>query len=414
MTETIEHTPPPLPPSGPALGTTRIQSLDVLRGVALMGILVMNIQSFSMPMDAYMKPAVFGDLTGANAWVWILSHVFFELKFMAMFSMMFGAGVLLMSQHRDRAGKAVTALHYRRMILLLVFGLIHAYLIWYGDILVAYALCGMAVFWARGWPAGWLAVAGAGLITVGCGIHALAGVSTVFVPESADEIRAEVSTPEELQEEVGAYRGSWLDHLPFRAEAAVSFHTFVFPLIYAWRIAGLMFLGMALYKWGVLSAERSTGFYLLGAALGALAGLPLAALSAYLNWQADFDMAHVIGFGALPNWFGSVPVAFMWICLVMLLMKLPALGFVKSALSAYGQTAFTNYIGQSVLATFVFYGYGLGWFGQLDRIEQMGVVAAIWAVQLVFATVWLRFFKFGPLEWLWRTGAYLKAQPMLR
>ena len=135
--------------AGPTRDRERIDSLDTLRGFALLGILVMNIQSFSMPSSAYLIPNSYGDLEGLNGVVWLIGHLFFDLKFMAMFSMMFGAGITLMSQHRDAAGSPVLGIHYRRMTLLLFFGLIHAYFIWYGDILVSYAICGMVVVWAR-------------------------------------------------------------------------------------------------------------------------------------------------------------------------------------------------------------------------------------------------------------------------
>ena len=125
----------------------RIDSLDILRGFALLGILVMNIQSFGMPVNAYLIPNSYGDLDGINGLVWLIGFLFFDLKFMAMFSMMFGAGIILFTDNRDARKQPVLRVHYRRMFLLLLFGLIHAYVIWHGDILVAYAICGM---WDQG------------------------------------------------------------------------------------------------------------------------------------------------------------------------------------------------------------------------------------------------------------------------
>ena len=142
--------------------------------------------------------------------------------------------------------------------------------------------------------------------------------------------------------------------------------------------------------------------------------MPIVGLGAFWDYANGFPPEQVVGFGALPNWFGSVGVAFMWMSLVMLMCQAAALSGVKKMLSAYGRMAFTNYIGQSILATLVFYGYGLGMFGKLDRLEQAGVVFVIWTVQLVFSAAWLRYFRFGPLEWAWRSGVYLRPQPMLR
>jgi uncharacterized protein len=127
----------------------RIVSLDVLRGVAVLGILVMNIQSFSMPSAAYINPTAYGDLTGINKWIWIISHILASGKFMSIFSILFGAGVLIFIQNAQARGEKAFALHFRRMGWLLLFGLIHGYLLWSGDILVCYSLCGMVIwfFW---------------------------------------------------------------------------------------------------------------------------------------------------------------------------------------------------------------------------------------------------------------------------
>jgi uncharacterized protein len=415
MTENLPPTPPPIPQAGPALGATRIDSIDVLRGFALMGILVMNIQAFSMPSYAYSAASAYGNLEGLNFVVWVLGSIFFDMKFMAMFSMLFGAGIVLMSQHRDAAGKPVVALHYRRMVLLLIFGLIHAYLIWWGDILVAYAVCGMIVFWARRLPTGFLVSLGAVLIVIGSGIFVLLGLGGLASEEFAEEMRAStVSTPEELEAEVEAHRGGWTEHLKYRVENAGMMHIALLPLSFGWRICGLMLIGMGLFKWGVLSAQLPSRTYVRMAMMGGGLGLPLTTLGAITNWSQDFDPVYTTGIGLLLNWFGSVGVALMWIALVMLFVQSPFGCRIKSVLGAYGRTAFTNYIGQTLLATFVFYGYGLGLFGSMDRVGQFGIVIAIWAVGLTISPIWLNYFQFGPLEWVWRSGAYKELQPMRR
>jgi uncharacterized protein len=393
----------------------RIDSLDTLRGFALMGILVMNIQSFSMPSSAYFVPNSYGAFEGLNKIVWYAGNLFFDLKFMAMFSMMFGAGIVLMSRGRDDAGKPVLAVHYRRMFLLLIFGLIHAYCIWQGDILVPYAICGMWVVWVRRWPARRLAVIGAALIMFGSLFHAFTGMSAAAFPEVADDLRADMNPdPISIDEELAVYRGSWIDQLPHRAAEAAGIQFFVLPLLFFWRISGLMLLGMALFKWKIMDAARSTRFYITMAIIGGGLGLPLVAYGAYWSTSMGFDGVHMLGYGALPNWYGSVGVAFMWMALVMLLCRVDGFSRVKYVLSCYGRMAFTNYIGQSVLATLFFYGHGLGWFGYLDRVEQVGVVVAIWAIQLTLSPIWLKYFQFGPLEWVWRSGVYARPQPMVR
>ena len=133
----------------PVTGAERIISLDILRGVAVLGILLMNIQSFSMIGAAYINPTAYGDLTSINRMVWILSHLLANSKFMSIFSLLFGAGVILFTERAIEKGRKASAFHYRRMMWLLIFGFIHAYLIWYGDILVAYSLCAFLVYLFR-------------------------------------------------------------------------------------------------------------------------------------------------------------------------------------------------------------------------------------------------------------------------
>ena len=169
--------------SGPTQDRQRVHSLDILRGFALLGILVMNIQSFSMPSSAYFVPSSFGSMEGVNGVVWLIGYLFFDQKFMSMFSMMFGAGIVLMSHHRDAAELPVLGVHFRRMFLLLFFGMTHAYIIWYGDILVAYAICGMFVVWIRRWPARRLAIIGVVLVIIGSAFHTVVGLGVTASPD---------------------------------------------------------------------------------------------------------------------------------------------------------------------------------------------------------------------------------------
>ena len=129
----------------------RIQSIDVLRGFALLGILVMNIQSFSMIEAAYGNPTAYGSLEGANYWVWLLSHVMADQKFMTIFSMLFGAGIVLMTSRQEETSGRSAAVHYRRMGVLAIFGMLHAYLFWYGDILFGYAYAACSFTCAAGY-----------------------------------------------------------------------------------------------------------------------------------------------------------------------------------------------------------------------------------------------------------------------
>ncbi|NQZ12499.1 MAG: hypothetical protein HRT35_35545, partial [Algicola sp.] len=140
MTDTI---------ASPIQQTTRINHLDILRGFALLGILLMNIQGFSMPGAAYLNPTAWGDLQGINLFVWSFSHLFADQKFMGLFSILFGAGICLFADRAEAKYGKSAALHYKRNLWLLLFGLIHAHFIWYGDILYSYALCSFWVYLLR-------------------------------------------------------------------------------------------------------------------------------------------------------------------------------------------------------------------------------------------------------------------------
>ena len=136
----------PLPELNPTPANQRILSLDLLRGVAVLGILAVNIQVFAMIDAAYLNPASFGDMAGLNGWVWYITYLVADTKFITIFSILFGAGIALMADRALARGRSAAALHYRRMFWLLLFGLVHAYLLWYGDILVTYAICGICIY----------------------------------------------------------------------------------------------------------------------------------------------------------------------------------------------------------------------------------------------------------------------------
>jgi uncharacterized protein len=404
-------------PAGPVPQPERIASLDVLRGVAVLGILVMNIQSFSMPGVAYINPTAYGDLQGANYWVWYLSHLLTDQKFMTIFSMLFGAGIILMTSRAEATGRGSAGVHYRRMAWLLLFGLLHAHLLWYGDILYFYAVCGFVVYLFRRLPPGWLLGFGLLSAAVASGISLLFGWSMRYWPEAqVASFTAENWQPpaEALERALAVYRGSWLDQMRLRGRDAIFFETFLLVFGVAWRAGGMMLIGMGLFKLGVFSARRSAIFYgaLLG--LGALVGLPVVGYGVHLNEASGWDVRWSFFFGSQFNYWASILVALGWVGLVMLLCRSGALRAVRRVLAAVGQMALTNYLMQTIICSTIFYGHGFGQFGAFERTGQLATVLAVWAVQLTWSPLWLRWFRFGPFEWLWRSLTYLRLQPMLR
>lgn len=400
----------------PVAQKERILALDVLRGFAILGILVMNIQSFSMPGSAYLNPMSYGDMNGVNKWVWILSHVFADQKFMSIFSVLFGAGVMLITESAESKTGKSAGLHYRRTFWLLLIGLAHAHLIWYGDILVAYALCGFWVYLLRKIKPRTQLIMGILLIAVHTVLYMGVGASLKYAPPEAktDALESWMPSEEQIDQYIAVYIGPFSDQLIARSEEAMFMETFVFLMIFLWRVGGLMLIGMAFYKWGILQAKRSTSFYVRGMAIGLLVGLPIIIIGLVKNYQAGWTMEYSMFIGSQFNYWGSLFIAFAWICLIMLLSKANFMEGLKERLAAVGQMALTNYLTQSIICTIIFYGHGLGYFAQIDRVGQVIVVLGVWALQLIWSPIWLKKYKFGPFEWLWRSLSYWKKQPMMK
>lgn len=403
--------------SNPVTLKERIVSLDVLRGVAVLGILLMNIVAFSMVTSAYDLPIVYGDLSGVDWWTWLSLHYIVDTKFMSIFSILFGAGVCIFMERALAKNHRAWRLQSSRMLWLFVIGMIHAYLIWFGDILVTYAVCGMAIALVRNWRPSILFVLGMAIMFIIPIAFSLFIFWTVqFWPE--EEVlkmqQADLLESAEVQIEIAAYTGTWLDQFSHRLPMVLMMQLMFLPFFFFWHAAGLMMVGMAAYKWKILSASKSTRFYSLLVIISATIGFPLVAIGVWFKQQHGWDpiMSRFVD----SNWnlVGGVFVAFAWIGLVMLVCKAAILPGVQRALAAVGRMALTNYIGQSIICTFLFYGHGLGWYNTFERFELLYVVVSVWAFQIVFSVLWLGWFRFGPLEWLWRTATYMEWQPMRR
>ena len=407
----------PLPTNGPINEPNRIASLDVLRGFAVLGILVMNIQSFSMIGAAYMNPYAYGDLSGPNLLVWFLSHLFADMKFMAIFSILFGAGVVLMADRRVKAGKPAAGVHYRRMLLLMLFGAAHGWLLWYGDILFTYAVCGLWVFLLRRKRPRTLIILGLLIISVSSGITMFWQVTMPWwPPEQVEKMNDEwwAPSPELITDEVEAYRGGWIEQQSHRGPSTLFMETMMLLTGQLWRCGGLMLLGMALFKLGYLSASRSDTDYGRLIAWAAVIGLPIVGAGVWYREMVDWNVQSAFMLGGQFNYWGSLLVALGWIGAVMLVCKHGLFPSLTTRLADLGRMALSGYLLQTVICTAIFYGYGLGLFGGVSRIGQIAVVAAVWALLLWFCPWWMHRFRFGPFEWLWRSLTYWSIQPIRR
>jgi len=400
MTEPTATTSEPTPPE------ERITSLDAIRGVAVLGILVINIRVFAMPEAVLLNPTVYGDFTGANYWVWLVGHVFAQSKFITLFSALFGAGVLLFLDGKDP--DRATGLFRRRNAWLLVIGLAHAYLLWYGDVLVAYALLGFFLLSFRDRDPALLARYGL-LFLLAPFVSELFAALAQGPAVVADQWQPAAAT---LQQEVATYRSGWLAQLGHRAPTALRRQTTGLLGSTLWRAGGAMFFGMALYRWGALTGERSNRFHWRLVA-GGVVGLAIVLAGVWYIEASDWAAGGALYWLQFNHW-GSLLVAGGYVGAITLYCRWRPDGPVTRALAAVGRTALTNYLLQTVLATTIFYGHGLGLFGSLSRVELAGVVVAIWAVQILLSVLWLRYFRFGPVEWCWRTLTYGERQPFLR
>ncbi len=392
----------------------RIASIDVLRGFALFGVLLMNMQAFAMVFALYMNPTALGQPTALDFWCWTVNHVIGDQKFMTIFSMLFGAGIFLMTEKsRSQSGRSA-GLHYRRMFWLGGFGVLHGVFIWVGDILFMYALCGLLAWIFRKlrlWilvPLALILLLVPSLLLLNFGQY-MANESQ----EAQDVMKAMWSpSPQTVAQQEAAYRGDWLAQQKERYQAWLDMFSFI--MLFGWRVLGLMLLGIAFFRIGLFSALKPRGLYLLLMIVGLGSGLTLTAFGVNYLETTGWDLVKGIGVGGLFNYFGSILAAFGYVGMIMLLCRSARLPGLQRRFAAVGRMAFTNYIMHSLICTTLFYGHGFGLFGQVNRLWQLVLVVTIYTLQLWYSPLWLERFRFGPLEYLWRSLTYMQWQPFRR
>ncbi len=431
--------------AAPVSDAQRLRVLDALRGVALLGILLMNIPGFAMP--DYFSESFKSDPKSINFWLNAVITVFFEGKMRALFGMVFGAGVLLFVAKKEQTGRPVTGLFYRRMIWLVLFGLIHAHLIlWIGDILYLYGFCGMLVYLFRNVKPAYLvlAVPLVAVVNFTSGTLFYQGVRSAriaYVEASKAESEGQALTAAQT-EALSRWRDIEKTLMPNREDAkentrkmksnyatvaghlrplAFKIQTLFLPII-IWDSLALMLLGLALYRWGFLSGNWAIRDYWKVLAIGYGIGLPLVCYSFYddyltrPNHEAMLSRMEIvpIDWVSLIYPFQRILLVMAHVSSIILLYKSRYVQPLFRRLEAVGQMALTNYIMQSVICTLVFFGYGLNYYAELDFYQLYFIVLAIWALQLIVSPLWLRFFFYGPLEWVWRSLTYWRRQSFRR
>jgi uncharacterized protein len=400
----------------------RIVSIDVVRGFAVLGILLMNIFGFAFPGAAYLNPAYTGGADPLNLGLWAVNAVAVDGKMRALFAMLFGASILLMA---EGAGAAAPRRHVARMAVLFGIGMLHAWFLWSGDILVPYAIVGLLVFPARAFAPSRLLLLAVAALALQAAIIASFGFAAreaEAAAAAAGATTAEIelwqsmagvirSTPEVLSEDRAAIQGSLAEILAYRFRTTGFTQGVVFPFFFFAETVGLMLAGMALYRLGWWQAGLAPGRYRRVALVAIAAGWAVGAVLAWRLAASGFHPATYYFTDSVRVLVAPV-VALGYSALLIAIVQAGALPRLSGLLANAGRMALTNYLLASLLANLMFTGVGLGLYGRLTRLEALLVVLAIWAVQLAFSTLWLRRFRQGPAEWLWRSLARWERQPM--
>jgi uncharacterized protein len=381
--------------------------------VGVLGMLAVHMQLFAFPSLARWNPTAYGDFTGLNWWVWLATALLADGKFITIFAMLLGVSIVMMAREAGDPVIPAWRLHMRRMGVLLVLGLLHAHLLWFGDMLVPLALSGVVVFFARRLsPRTLLVIGGISFATASILSITLTWSTAQSDPAALAAWRAQwTPRPAIVNLEIAQYRGGWLEQMAQRVPAALETETIQFVTRLLWQMTGLMLMGMALFKLGVLSATRSRTFYRRMAGLGFGVGLLLIALGLWRSAAMGWDLLDFVLVSQQLEYWGDLFVALGWVALTMLACQR---GWALRPVEAVGRMALTNYLMQSVICTTIFYGHGFGLFGRVERAGQLVLVVVIWAFQLIASQVWLRYFAVGPVEWLTRWLVFRRRPSFMR
>jgi uncharacterized protein len=430
----------------PVAQTERIRSLDVLRGFALLGILLMNIASFALPDWNYpfplatVKPVFSGPHAHINTFTWFLRWVLAEGKMRGLFSMLFGAGVVLITQRAEKRGAGIhTAdIFCRRNMWLALFGVLHCYLIWQGDILFYYGITGLVfLFPARNLKPKTLILTGVAVLLFNSfhflGSRYLDALHKKEAAEKALAVRnnhgslnhdqsAAISEWQAAQEEyrpgeerlysdiAKMHAGYWSSTKYLSSYAFVN-ETAFFYLVFG-DVLGMMLIGMALYRNGFLTGELSAHSYLLCAVTGLGVAWSAAFASGWHAWKSGFDQIETLRAMMLSFDLSRLGGAIGSAAVILFMIKRRIFPWILDRIANVGQMALSNYLLTSICMRLVFVWTPLHWYGYLEYYQLYYVVGAMWLINLVWSSLWLRFFRFGPVEWLWRSLTYLRLQPM--
>ncbi|KQS57610.1 hypothetical protein ASG17_02540 [Brevundimonas sp. Leaf363] len=413
MTQTVPAEAGSATPLRPVAPKARIAVLDLIRGLAILGILAVNADGFAGPMSAYGSIALwpFSNEGGAAIAKWVVD-AFFHEKCITLFSMLFGVSLFLVGG--DRTDKARGRLVWRRVGWLFVIAMIHGFLIWWGDVLSLYAVTAMvAALWLRGLKARTLMRVGLPLFLLFAALQMAPAAINLAPPEQkAKAIEQFVPGPERQAEmkakvaaDIAEGRGSFQGAQALNARQYVNL--MMFETIAVIPTLGLMLIGLSLFKSGFLAGRSSAWRYGVMIAVGAAS----LAVVGWLEWQASVDERLILGADGVVALLTPL-ISLAYASILILLWRGGATWL--TPLARAGQMAFTNYLTQSIIMTSIFYGGRGALLGQVDRPALWGIVIAIWVLQLIWSSWWLSRFSMGPLEWVWRCLSYGRLLPIRR
>lgn len=425
--------------------SNRINSLDALRGIAILGILLMNIVWFGMPEKAVEDLGVRGEYTGPNYFAWWMIEGFFHGNMRGIFSILFGASaVLILDQYAKRNNlDSAAEYYYRRLLVLFLFGLFNAYiLLWSGDILFTYAIAGMFVFPLYRLNNKRILSIALLVMLLYCMRTTWLNHKPIRLKESANLAlsidttqnrltvvqKADIEAWNNFQQEqsienkrktdeyqIEVTRGSFSQFFFYSAGISYFLETNLFYDFFFLDAFPFMLIGIVLFRMGILTGKRSKRFYFFLGLIGYAIGLPIYYWSASLKIKYGFDAYQIASheyFYLLP--FGRLGLTLGNIGFLNLLFQLPLTSWLVKLMKPLGRMAFTNYLMQSIICTLLFSGFAFGLFNKLQRYELYYVVVCVWIFQTIFSHIWMRFYNIGLFEWFWRSAGIGKWQKFER
>ncbi|MET0634388.1 MAG: DUF418 domain-containing protein [Chitinophagaceae bacterium] len=428
--------------AAPVHQTQRIGIIDSLRGFAILGILLMNIPGFGFPPQTGGDPTLMNELGTVNYKVWFGVEWLPEGTQRALFSMLFGAGIILFTTRLEQRLEGVRPADYfvKRQLWLMVFGLINIYvLLWWGDILFDYAVCGLIMYAFRNLPARQLLFGAIvcmllmmarenrdlyqdkAVITKGERVTAIDTTKVKLSEKQKEDLGALTEFKESVKPEskkkrveknIAEVTGNYADVYNNRSGLYLNYVLVHYGYLSIWDVLLFMFVGMFFFRTGVITGDAPIRVYWLLTVIGLGVGLSLSWYRLHLVMDRNFDFYQVLKNAKFEYYTLSRVLRSLGIFgLLMLLYRSGWFKWLFALMRPVGQMAFTNYLTQSLICGIIFYGVGFSQYGHLQRYQIYLVVAAIWLLQIIWSHLWLRYFYFGPLEWCWRSLTYWKKQP---